>query len=222
MTAGLSAQSSSTPHSLKAARLRLVGQNVKRGNVKELFHRETNRMTEAKHLSLHHVLARSNPDVNPSKLSSQTEPVIRPSHEGVPHSIGICAFPLRQALADTVTHIKQVMEFQHAHPRIDRPSGVQQKHRTEIELLFQSELAVIFRQIDYSLLGQQGIRVGQNTGPLDSTTLAHHYQSTTTLMEELNRLLLDVEAASSGCEDTLTGVDDTRLWLQTGMLRDSQ
>lgn len=35
------------------------------------------------------VLAHMDPDVNLSKLSSPSNPVIRPSQEGVPHSIGI-------------------------------------------------------------------------------------------------------------------------------------
>lgn len=51
------------------------------------------------------VLAHMNPDVNPSKLSSQSNPVIRPSHEGVPHSIGIRKFSLRRALAEALAHI---------------------------------------------------------------------------------------------------------------------
>lgn len=36
----------------------------------------------------------------------------------------------------------------HAHPRREHTRGIQQKHQTEIEPLFQSELAVIFRKSD--------------------------------------------------------------------------
>lgn len=34
-------------------------------------------------------LADMDPNMNPIRLSSQSDPVIRPSHEGVPHAIGI-------------------------------------------------------------------------------------------------------------------------------------
>lgn len=51
-------------------------------------------------------LADTNPDMNPFKLLSQSNPVVRPSYNGVPHSTGIPTFSLQRTLAGSPAHIQ--------------------------------------------------------------------------------------------------------------------
>lgn len=56
-------------------------------------------------------LAHRNPDMNLSKLSSQSQPVIGPSWWGVPHSIGISTFAFQTAAAkDRHSYLNQITE----------------------------------------------------------------------------------------------------------------